>query len=276
MLSALPAGEQLGDPVSDASSDISSSGTFQPYEGFILHKILKTDTLAGVAVRYNITVSDVKRANGFLSDTAMFAREYVHIPTKQLLAGGDSHTVFARPPSRCGRDSPFGSKERSRAPGGAASAQFPGARAAAASSLWCEDDDAMSSPYSRRSERSLCSQPGDVEMVEYCSTTGSTPSSARSSCSGAFGGPPAAGLAAGASGEERARRRAAAREASASPEAGAGGWARPPSADGTGDRQQQHQQAPGIAAWGSGVDLAAGSRGGLPLARFKRTAAKAE
>ena len=32
-------------------------------------------------------VSDIKRANGLLTDTAMFARPYVHIPTSQLPVG---------------------------------------------------------------------------------------------------------------------------------------------------------------------------------------------
>jgi len=32
-------------------------------------------------------VSDIKRSNGLLSDTAMFAREYIRIPTGQLPIG---------------------------------------------------------------------------------------------------------------------------------------------------------------------------------------------
>lgn len=85
-------------------------------------QITKLDTLAGIAVKYNVSVcllaghclvsswhfgqpiqcaqtapsdkttgirqvADIKRANGLLSDTAMFAKEYLLIPSKSMSVG---------------------------------------------------------------------------------------------------------------------------------------------------------------------------------------------
>ena len=83
-------------------------------------QITKLDTLAGIAVKYNVSVcsfatlfgrkassflgssdtgglhskhvrmcqvADIKRANGLLSDTAMFAKEYLLIPSKSMCVG---------------------------------------------------------------------------------------------------------------------------------------------------------------------------------------------
>lgn len=54
-----------------------------------MHKLSKLDTLAGLAIRYNVTVSDIKRSNSFLSDSAMFARESLLIPTRSLPMGNE-------------------------------------------------------------------------------------------------------------------------------------------------------------------------------------------
>mmetsp|Transcript_15687 Transcript_15687/g.47304 ORF Transcript_15687/g.47304 Transcript_15687/m.47304 type:complete len:370 (-) Transcript_15687:155-1264(-) len=54
---------------------------------FIVHKLSKFDTLAGLAVRYHVTVSDIKRSNSLLSDSAMFARDSLLIPTRPLPMG---------------------------------------------------------------------------------------------------------------------------------------------------------------------------------------------
>jgi hypothetical protein len=76
-------------------------------------QVSKMDTVAGLAIKYNVSVShptvdhgirplspgvwmltscvhqvaDIKRANGLLTDTAMFGRETVLIPTQQLPLG---------------------------------------------------------------------------------------------------------------------------------------------------------------------------------------------
>lgn len=93
-------------------------------------QILKTDTLAGLAVRYGVAVADVKRANGLLSDTGMFAREHVLIPTRQLPLSEDSQVLIARLLTGYGRDASLNAKER-RAPGSVAAVQLPGSPVAA-------------------------------------------------------------------------------------------------------------------------------------------------
>ncbi len=45
-----------------------------------MSQVLPTDTLAGIALRYGVSVVDVKRANGLLSDTGMFSRRALAIP----------------------------------------------------------------------------------------------------------------------------------------------------------------------------------------------------
>lgn len=49
-----------------------------------LLQVTKLDTLAGLAIRYNVTVSDIKRANGLLSEITMYARDSLLIPTRPL------------------------------------------------------------------------------------------------------------------------------------------------------------------------------------------------
>lgn len=63
----------------DISSDCSTS--MSPEEEIIYHKVSKHDNLAGVAVKYGVTVYDIKAANGLHSDAAMFARDTLFIPT---------------------------------------------------------------------------------------------------------------------------------------------------------------------------------------------------
>eukprot|EP00891_Asterochloris_glomerata_P005321 jgi/Astpho2/5321/fgenesh1_pg.00075_%23_14_t len=53
------------------------------------------DTLIGLAVRYHVSVSDIMRANGLLSDTAMFAKGELLIPLKALRIAGPEHTTLA-------------------------------------------------------------------------------------------------------------------------------------------------------------------------------------
>ena len=40
----------------------------------------ENDDLAGIAVKYGISVSDIKKANGLLSDNGMFAKDMLLIP----------------------------------------------------------------------------------------------------------------------------------------------------------------------------------------------------
>ena len=50
-------------------------------------QVSRLDNLAGLAIKYNVTVADIKRANGLLSDTAMFAKDTLQIPTRSLSVG---------------------------------------------------------------------------------------------------------------------------------------------------------------------------------------------
>ena len=58
---------------------------------FVFHRLGKLDTLAGLAIRYGVTVSDLKRANGLHSEMGMFALRELKVPKGQLPA---SHAGF--------------------------------------------------------------------------------------------------------------------------------------------------------------------------------------
>ena len=50
----------------------------------LLHsQVSKNDNLAGIAVKYGVSVSDIKKANGLLSDNGMFAKHTLLIPLDQ-------------------------------------------------------------------------------------------------------------------------------------------------------------------------------------------------
>ena len=46
-------------------------------------QVSKNDNLVGIAVKYGISVSDIKKANGLLSDNGMFAKDTMLIPLDQ-------------------------------------------------------------------------------------------------------------------------------------------------------------------------------------------------
>ncbi|KAL4451894.1 hypothetical protein ABPG75_007556 [Micractinium tetrahymenae] len=77
-------------PGSSATSSGDSSDPLSEY--FVRHKLTKLDTLAGLAVKYNVTVSDIKRANGMLADNAMFGKDTLLIPTRPLPVGPEYST----------------------------------------------------------------------------------------------------------------------------------------------------------------------------------------
>ncbi|KAH9323693.1 hypothetical protein KI387_018332 [Taxus chinensis] len=60
-----------------ASSSTSSGGASNNY---IEHTVSKLDTLAGIAIKYGVEVSDIKRMNGLMTDLQMFAHKTLHIP----------------------------------------------------------------------------------------------------------------------------------------------------------------------------------------------------
>ncbi|KAF5749877.1 Peptidoglycan-binding LysM domain-containing protein putative isoform 1 [Tripterygium wilfordii] len=48
--------------------------------GFIEHRVSKYDTPVGIAIKYGVEVSDIKRINGLVTDHQMFALESLKIP----------------------------------------------------------------------------------------------------------------------------------------------------------------------------------------------------
>jgi len=48
--------------------------------GEIQHLLSKTDTLEGLAVRYNMKAEDIKKANKITSSAAIFSHKYLVIP----------------------------------------------------------------------------------------------------------------------------------------------------------------------------------------------------
>ena len=50
----------------------------------LLHsQVSKNDNLVGIAIIYGISISDIKKANGLLSDNGMFAQDMLLIPLDQ-------------------------------------------------------------------------------------------------------------------------------------------------------------------------------------------------
>ncbi|KAG2555341.1 hypothetical protein PVAP13_9KG559100 [Panicum virgatum] len=47
---------------------------------YLLHRVCRFDTLAGVAIKYGVEVTDVKRANGLTTDLQMFAHKTLRVP----------------------------------------------------------------------------------------------------------------------------------------------------------------------------------------------------
>ncbi|XP_049932006.1 uncharacterized protein LOC116248678 [Nymphaea colorata] len=61
--------------VPSSSSPSSSSGV-----SYIEHRVSRFDTLAGIAIKYGVEVSDIKRLNGLVTDLQMFAHKTLQIP----------------------------------------------------------------------------------------------------------------------------------------------------------------------------------------------------
>lgn len=156
-------------PSSSSSAETSMSTPVAGHDPYLRHKLTKLDTLAGLAIRYNVTVSDIKRANGLLTDTGMFARDTLLIPTRQLPVGEEVQVMFASIMSGYGRD-PSLNPGTKKHPGTSAVARMQGV--ASDSLSLCDtagsrddnDDEDVGTPYSKRSHAS--SDAGDVELME--------------------------------------------------------------------------------------------------------------
>ncbi|CAN6463418.1 unnamed protein product [Victoria cruziana] len=64
------------------SSLVTSSSSQSSYSGvnYIEHRVSRFDTLAGIAIKYGVEVSDIKRLNGLVTDLQMFAHKTLQIP----------------------------------------------------------------------------------------------------------------------------------------------------------------------------------------------------
>ena len=58
-------------------------------------QVTKLDTLAGIAIKYNTQVGDIKRANGLHSEMSLYARDTLKIPKKKLPA-----SMYHKPESK--------------------------------------------------------------------------------------------------------------------------------------------------------------------------------
>ncbi|EER94055.1 hypothetical protein BDA96_01G228500 [Sorghum bicolor] len=69
-------------PPSQSSSPSASSppAAMSSCGQYMLHRVRKLDTLAGVAIKYGVEVADIKRLNGLSTDLQMFAHKTLRIP----------------------------------------------------------------------------------------------------------------------------------------------------------------------------------------------------
>eukprot|EP01026_Neomeris_dumetosa_P022518 TRINITY_DN1938_c0_g2_i4.p2 TRINITY_DN1938_c0_g2~~TRINITY_DN1938_c0_g2_i4.p2 ORF type:complete len:236 (+),score=28.85 TRINITY_DN1938_c0_g2_i4:195-902(+) len=79
---------------------------------YIVHKVGKLDTLIGLAVKYNCTVQDIRRANNIVSDTSIYTKDTLIIPKQSLPVGQELMTRAAYIVSGYDRSVDFGQKSR--------------------------------------------------------------------------------------------------------------------------------------------------------------------
>jgi hypothetical protein len=65
-------------------------------ENYITHNLQKSDTLAGLAVQYNVAVSDIKRANGLMSEGMMWSRSTLMIPRHSIPLSDEQQRQVAK------------------------------------------------------------------------------------------------------------------------------------------------------------------------------------
>ncbi|CAD6338170.1 unnamed protein product [Miscanthus lutarioriparius] len=70
------------------------------------HEVTRMDTLAGIAIKYGVEISDIKRANSLVTDSQMFAHKTLLIPLPGMpmpssvkLNSSGQRTKRARPPN---------------------------------------------------------------------------------------------------------------------------------------------------------------------------------
>eukprot|EP01023_Acetabularia_acetabulum_P007031 TRINITY_DN1298_c0_g1_i1.p1 TRINITY_DN1298_c0_g1~~TRINITY_DN1298_c0_g1_i1.p1 ORF type:complete len:387 (-),score=59.26 TRINITY_DN1298_c0_g1_i1:3106-4266(-) len=87
--------------VGNQEGEIVQNGNQTPPEpeeedDFIIHKVGKMDTLIGLAVRYNVTVQDLKRVNYIVSELELYTRDNLLVPTKPMSLDQEMMTKAAK------------------------------------------------------------------------------------------------------------------------------------------------------------------------------------
>lgn len=88
--------------------------------GFIRHKVSKDDTVAGIAIKYGVSILDLKQANGLLSETAIFGLDSLVIPLQRERDSDSNRSSISRFVGALGRrdlDPHFASRPGSKALG---------------------------------------------------------------------------------------------------------------------------------------------------------------
>lgn len=67
-------------PPSSPPSPASCCSAVDGQDDFLEHEVSRMDTLAGIAIKYGVQISDIKRSNGLVSDSQMYARKALLIP----------------------------------------------------------------------------------------------------------------------------------------------------------------------------------------------------
>ncbi|XP_018322894.1 lysM and putative peptidoglycan-binding domain-containing protein 2 isoform X2 [Agrilus planipennis] len=75
---------------------------------FIKHTVAKTDTLQGLALKYEVTMEDIRRANRMYTSDSLFLKEYLLIPIPEdspFAAFSESQSNITSPPSEASSSS---------------------------------------------------------------------------------------------------------------------------------------------------------------------------
>jgi hypothetical protein len=74
----------MSDRDTRSPADCQASTSTGDDETYVSHNLQKSDTLAGLAVQYNVAVCDIKRANGLMSEGMMWCRSTLLIPKRPI------------------------------------------------------------------------------------------------------------------------------------------------------------------------------------------------
>nr|CAI5856684.1 unnamed protein product [Callosobruchus analis] len=74
-------------------------------ESYIKHYVTNTDTLQGIALKYNVTIEQIRRANKLWASDSLFLREYLLIPSTEGQKSSQSETPVMSPTSNSSQTS---------------------------------------------------------------------------------------------------------------------------------------------------------------------------